>query len=316
MRLVYLARPEDGGRKVYHVLKNTLSLSAEQIKRLKKAGAVYVDGSPVFMDRPLSPGETLSADLSAAEPEPEFPPERGELEVLYESDWFLAVNKPSGMLTHPSRGKFTGTLANYASGYVLQKYGEPNVHCVNRLDRDTSGVVLFARSAHCKNLAIAALREPEAEKVYIAYLAGELPERRGVIDLPIDREREGFQKRVVRDTGKRAVTRYEVLRMVKIYGETVSEVRFRLETGRTHQIRVHCSHLGAPIIGDRLYGDSRSIALSDTLGIPRMLLHASSLTLRDPLTHRLLTLEAPVRRPEMTKMVKFFHDFLLTTGPQ
>ncbi len=316
MRLVYLARPEDEGRKVYHVLKNTLSLSAEQIKRLKRAGAVYVDGKGVFMDRRLAPGETLEADLAATETAPDFPPEEGELDIIFENDAFLAVNKPSGMLTHPSRGKLTGTLANYASGYVLRKYGQPNVHCVNRLDRDTSGVVLFARSAHYKNLAIAALREPETEKVYIAYLAGELPEKRGVIDLPIDREREGFQKRVVRDTGKLAVTRYEVLRMAKIYGETVSEVRFRLETGRTHQIRVHCSHLGAPIVGDRLYGDSRSLALSDRLGITGALLHAAALKLREPLSDRVLTLRAPINRPDMAKMVEIFRDFLLTTGPQ
>ncbi len=308
MRLVYPATAGDEGRKVYHVLKNTLALSAQQIKRLKRAGAVYVDGESVFMDRRLVPGETLEADLAAGEAAPEFPPEDGDVDVIYENGGLLAVNKPSGMLTHPSRGKFTGTLANYVSGYVLKKYSEPNVHCVNRLDRDTSGVVLFARNAHFKNLAVAALREPEAEKVYLAYLAGELPEKRGVIDLPIDREREGAQKRVVRDTGKRAVTEYEVLRRAVAGESVISEVRLSLRTGRTHQIRVHCAYLGAPVIGDRLYGDSRSVALAEGLGVTGTLLHAAALKFREPLSKDAVTLTAPVNRQEMMKMGEIFRD--------
>lgn len=316
MRLTYPAGPEDEGRRVYNILKGPLRLSAEQIKRLKRAGAVYVDGESVFTDRVLRAGETLEADLDAVEREPEFPPEDGELDIIFENDALLAVNKPSGVLTHPSRGRFTGTLANFASGYMLKAHGTPAVHCVNRLDRDTSGIVLFAKSAHFKNLAIAALREPEAEKTYLAYLAGELPEERGVIDLPIDREREGYQKRVVRDTGKRAVTEYEVLRRARAGGQTVSEVRLTLRTGRTHQIRVHCSHLGAPLIGDRLYCTERSTAVSEELGVTGTLLHASKIVLKDPLTGRTLHLEAPCSRPEMTKIGQIFRDFLLTIGQQ
>ena len=99
MRLVYLARPEDEGRKVYHVLKNTLSLSAEQIKRLKRAGAVYVDGKGVFMDRRLAPGETLEADLAATETAPDFPPEEGELDIIFENDAFLGeAHRDAGKL--------------------------------------------------------------------------------------------------------------------------------------------------------------------------------------------------------------------------
>lgn len=308
MRIEYRACQRDADRKVYHILKNELRLSARQIKRLKYAGAVFVDGESVFMDRRVRPGELVWAELSAAEPSPDFPPETGELDIIFENEALLAVNKPSGILTHPSRGKFTGTLANFASGYMLGTYGTPAIHCVNRLDRDTSGVILFAKSAHYKNLAIESLSRPESEKVYHAYLAGVLPEAGGVIDLPIDRQCQGCQKRVVRDTGKRAVTVYETLGVSTARIAAVSEVRLVLKTGRTHQIRVHCSHLGAPVLGDRLYANEASAALSEELGIGATLLHASSLTLDDPLTGRSLTLNAPENRPDMTKIGQFFRN--------
>lgn len=306
MRLEFEAGPEDEGRKVYHVLKNRLRLSAEQIKRLKRADGAAVDGTPVHMDFRLSPGQRLTADLDAVESPPEFPAERGPLDVIYENEALLAVNKPAGLLTHPSRRKFTGTLANYAAGYLLDTSGSAVCHAVNRLDRDTSGVVLFAKNAHVKNLTVESLRSPEAEKAYLAVLCGELPEGRGTIDLPIVREREGFQKRTVREDGKRAVSEYETLAVTDLDGAPVSLARLRLRTGRTHQIRVHCAHLGAPVLGDRLYGNERSLALSEALDLRAHLLHALCLTFPDPLTGAALRLEAELTREDMRKIVKKF----------
>lgn len=304
MKLTYTATDRDEGRKVYHVLRNDLRVSAEGIKRLKAANAVTVDEEPVHMDRRLVPGETLIADLALIEPAPDFPPERGELDVLFENDAYLAVNKPTGVLTHPSRGKFTGTLLNYASGYLLETAGTPAVHAVNRLDRDTSGVVLLAKSAHAKNLAIDALRADDSEKEYIALLCGELPEGRGVIDLPIAREREGFQKRVVSESGQRAVTEYETLGRAVLNGQTVTCVRLALKTGRTHQIRVHCSHLGCPVLGDALYATQASQTLNAALELSAHLLHARRLAFRDPLTGAALTLTAPVVRRDMLNILE------------
>ena len=306
MRLEYTARARDDGRRVYHILKNELRLSAELIKRLKRESAVTVDGTPVYLDRRLVPGETVAAELSRAETPPEFPPERGSVEVLFENEGLLALNKPAGMLTHPSRGKFTGTLANYAAGYLADTGSSPALHPVNRLDRDTSGVVLFAKNAHVMNLAVSALKSPEAEKAYIAYLFGRLPEKAGEIKAPIAREREGFQKRVVREDGKPAVTRWRVLREAEILGYRVSEVRLTLLTGRTHQIRVHCSYLGAPVLGDRLYGRDEPPELSERLGLEAHLLHAVSLTLREPMTGELVTAKAPVRREDMLRVSELF----------
>lgn len=308
MKLEYTAGERDGGRKVYNILKSELRVSAEGIKRLKAAGAVTVDGVPVFMDRRMEPGQTLEADLSLTERPPDFPPERGETDIVFENEAYLALNKPAGMLTHPSRGRFTGTLANFAAGYMLDESGSPVIHAVNRLDRDTSGVVLFAKSAHAKALAVWALRQPDSEKMYHAYLGGELPGESGVIDLPIDREREGFQRRVVREGGKNAVTEYETLARAVIGGSTVTYVRLRPRTGRTHQIRVHCSHLGAPVLGDALYASDESRGINAALGLTAHLLHASSLTFTDPAANRSLTVAAPVKRPDMLEMRKFFEN--------
>lgn len=308
MKLVHTASERDGGRRVYHILRGDLRVSAQGIRRLKAADAVTVDGVPVHMDRRLAPGETLVADLALIEPAPDFPPERGEPDVLFEDDLYLALNKPAGMLTHPSRGRFTGTLANIASGYLLDKYGTPAVHVVNRLDRDTSGVVLFARSAYAKALAAEALRAPEAEKIYCACLCGELPAERGVIDLPIAREREGFQKRIVSDAGKRAVTEYETLGRALINGQRVTHVRLTLKTGRTHQIRVHCAHLGCPVLGDALYATDASRSLNALLALDAHLLHASSLTLHPPLSPAPLSLFAPLKRQDMLNLLKIFEN--------
>ena len=206
------------------------------------------------------------------------------------------------------QGRYTGTAANFAAGYLLETAGSAVCHAVNRLDRDTSGVMVFAKNAHFKARAMEALRAPEAEKEYLAYLCGVLPEERGVIDLPIDREREGFQKRVVRDSGKRSVTEYETLGRTEIYGRTVTKVRLTLRTGRTHQIRVHCAHLGAPVLGDGLYGTAASAELAERLGLTAHLLHARRLSFTEPLTGEPLTLKAPVMRADMIKCGEFFEN--------
>lgn len=309
MTLTYLCGERDADRKVYHVLKNELRLSAEQIKRAKRVEAVAVDGTPVWTDRRLVPGETVTVALEKLEAPPDFPPEQGPVEVIFENEALLALNKPAGLLTHPSKGKFTGTLANFAAGYLLDTADSAVCHAVNRLDRDTSGVVLFAKSAYYKNLAIEALRAPEAEKEYIAFLRGRLPEKRGVIELPIAREREGCQRRVVRCDGKPAVTEYETVETARVGGAEVSLARLRLKTGRTHQIRVHCAYLGAPVLGDRLYGDAESVALAGALGLTAHLLHAGRLTFREGLSGETISLRAEIRREDMIKIGEFFKNF-------
>jgi 23S rRNA pseudouridine1911/1915/1917 synthase len=146
------------------------------------------------------------------------------------------------------------------------------------------------------------MQEYGTKKEYCAYLCGTLPNGSGTVDAPIGRVADGQMLRAVMPEGQRAVTRYETTRLGEIFEETVSETRFFLETGRTHQIRVHSSYLGAPILGDRLYGTEKSIALSEKLGVTEQLLHAGVLTFLDPLSGKEITISAPVVRDDMLKV--------------
>jgi 23S rRNA pseudouridine1911/1915/1917 synthase len=164
MVLKYSASERDNGRKVYSVMRRELRISAALTRRLKQADAIFVDGQPVFTDRILSAGEAVEIDITAAEPPCDNIPEQGRLDILFENDGLIAVNKPSGVIVHPSRAKNTGTLANYVAGYLEKTSGDGRCHAVNRLDRDTSGVVLFAKSSYMKALASEALAAPEARR--------------------------------------------------------------------------------------------------------------------------------------------------------
>jgi 23S rRNA pseudouridine1911/1915/1917 synthase len=293
MVITYTASEQDGGRKVYSVLRRELRISETLTRRLKQAGAITVGGQPVFTDRILRAGETLEVDITQAEPPCDNVPERGDLEVLYEDSGLLAVNKPAGLLTHPSRARHTGTLSNIAAGYLQETAGSAVCHAVNRLDRDTSGVVLLAKSCYMKALASEALLRPEAEKVYLALVYGVPEAPSGTIDMPIRRLREGDMLRVPAPDGQRAVTHYETAGTVRCDGVDVTLLRLRLETGRTHQIRVHCLAMDHPVMGDILYYTDASKEASARLGIATQALHALSLQFTEPLTGKRVMIKAP-----------------------
>lgn len=288
MILTYNAAAGDAGRQVYSVLRHAFRLSETMTRRLKQAGAILVNGSPVFTVHRLVAGETLTVDLAAAEPPCDLVPEDGFLDNLYEDDGLLAVNKPSGMLTHPSRARYTGTLANLAAGYLQKTTGDGRCHAVNRLDRDTSGVVLFAKNSYMKARASEAIAEPDAKKEYLALVHGLVKPAFGTIDLPIKRLREADMLRVAATDGQRAVTHYETVGSGFSSAGSVSLLHLTLATGRTHQIRVHCLALGHPVLGDHLYATDASRALSASLGIETSALHARRLTLTEPVSNRQL----------------------------
>lgn len=201
MLLRYAVSAPDAGKKVYYILRRELMLSDTLTRRLKKAGAILVDGAPAGTDRRLAAGETLTVDIGAAEPDCNLVPEKESLDILYEDAGLLAINKPPGIITHPSRARHTGTLANIVAGYLEETAGDGRCHAVNRLDRDTSGVVLFAKNSYMKALAGAALAAPDAEKQYIALVAGTMRQPSGTIELPIRRSREGDMLRIIAPDG-------------------------------------------------------------------------------------------------------------------
>ena len=263
MRLSYTALEKDDDRKIYGILRGELKLSAAIIRRLKNAKAIFLNGEPAYATVRVKPGDNVEAEILSAEREPDLVPEDGEIKILLETPQFIAVDKPAGQIVHPSCARPTGSLANFVAGYFKRSGQDCACHVVNRLDRDTSGVVIFAKSAHWKTILCDELKSEDAVKEYEAIVFGRMPECAGVIDLPIRRAEPQMMRRIVSDDGKRAITEYEVIET----GEKTQRVRYRLRTGRTHQIRVHSSFLGAPLVGDRLYGTPESIAFSEEKGI-------------------------------------------------
>lgn len=294
MELTYTLSEGEPPRKVYNILKNEFYASAGLIRRLKRSGGITIGGENAFTDRILLPGETLCADITSCEPECDIVPERGETEILWETDGLLAVNKPAGQLVHPSRAQYNGTLSNYVAGYLLETAGFSHCHAVNRLDRDTSGVVLFAKNSYMKERAGKSLSGRECKKEYLAAVLGTPEKSEGTIDAPIIRLREMDMRRGVSPEGKRAVTHYSVLSSGVIHGERVSLLSLVLETGRTHQIRVHMAHIGCPLAGDKLYGRPSS-------AFPQsgQLLHAKKLTFISPFNSSPIVISAPVTRTDL-----------------
>jgi len=301
----FAARDSDAGRRLSNVLRRDMGLSASLIGRLKFCGGITVNGVWRNTDYLLAPGDVVEADPHRAEDGEGFVPESGPLEILYENAGILAVNKPCGMLVHPSSSRWTGTLAARAAGYLASRGEAPVCHAVNRLDRDTSGAVLFAKDSRFTTLCIRALHEAGAVKEYTALVCGAPEPASGVFDWPLSRvPDEGSMRREVQPGGQSAVTRYETLRTGALGGGTVSVLRLRLDTGRTHQIRVHCAHAGIPLLGDALYGTEDSLALSERLGVSAQALHAGRLSFRDPLGGGTLDLRAPLRRSDLSALLE------------
>ena len=294
--------PEGPDRKVYTVLRRELKASAAFVRRLKAAGALTVNGEPAFTDRILHPGDVLIADVDACEPESDLVPEDGPLIILREEEGFLAVNKPAGQIVHPTRSRFGGTLCNAAAGYLRAKNGPSAVHAVNRLDRDTSGIVLLAKNSYMHALLTDALRDPSAHKTYLAVVCGVMPETEGIIDAPIIRPDPADMRRAVRTDGQSSVTRWKVMAET----EGLSLLSLTPETGRTHQIRVHCAFLGCPLLGDRLYGTQGSLSQAEKYGVHAHMLHASGLEFPHPFTGTSVVVSAPVERRDMLSVLALF----------
>lgn len=282
MELKYTIGADDAGRELKNILRGRLRMSMSMIRRLKVSDGIFVNDMPVFTNYRVAEGDRVR--ISCEEPRPDIPAEHGELDIVFEDEWFLAVDKPRGLITHPTRSRYTGTLMNFALNYVISKGGTA-VHAVNRLDRDTGGLVLLAKSAYVKSLCSYC----DIKKIYLALVWGEPRQDSGVIDLPIRRERETEMRRMVSSDGDRAVTKYEVLAG---YGE-YSLLRLELETGRTHQIRVHCNAMGHPVLGDNMYGTKESLELSIRLNMAPHMLHACRLSFEHPITGRFLQIDCP-----------------------
>ncbi len=262
-----------------NVFLRSRGVSAALIRKIKfLPEGMLVNGVKQNADYILSAGDVVEINTPSEEPETTVIPQQGDMDIVYMDDACMVVNKPCDMPCHPSFNHPTGTLANYFMGY-WQVRGENKIcRIINRLDRNTSGLVLIALDRHS-----AQQFKGNVDKTYTAVVSGRVQPGHGVIDLPIARQRESIITRCVRADGRRAVTEY----WVKKQNEEISLLDIKLHTGRTHQIRVHFSHIGHSLLGDDLYGGS-----TDLIG--RHALHCSQLSFTSPATGRHTVVDSPL----------------------
>ena len=262
-------------------LLGELKMSSSLMNKLKWGDGIRVNGVPQRTNFPVRCGDIVTVFW---EETVEYPAEEGKLEVIFEDEHILVVDKPAGMLIHPSRAKNDGTLANFVAGYYEKTGQRCAFHPMTRLDRDTFGIVLLAKNSHVHTL----LQQVSIKKTYHALTFGGPEADFGVIDAPIDRKPLPSLLRFVGPEGKPSVTEYRVLER---RGE-ICKLALRPVTGRTHQLRVHCGYKGWPIVGDPQYGSGRSCTFSQALGVAHQMLCAKRLEFTHPVTGEELRLES------------------------
>ena len=272
-------------------------LTRSQATRLIESGEVAVNGRAVSKSYKLAGGEDIAVTLP--EPEPvETVPQDIPLDVVYEDADVIVVNKPSGMVVHPAPGHPDGTLVNallyHCAGTLSGIGGALRPGIVHRIDRDTSGLIIAAKNDAAHQYLSAQLADHTLARTYECIVVGALREDRGTVDAPIARHPTGRKRMAVVAGGREAVTHWEVIARYPGY----THVRCRLETGRTHQIRVHMAYIGHPILGDTVYGAKKEVP-----GLTGQCLHAVGLRFLHPRTHEVVELSCPLPE-EFTRMLQ------------
>ncbi len=278
----HIVTSEDDGKEVRQITREYFDFSARLRNRIKRQKLTMRNGEPAEGWHKVSAGDVISITLP--DEHSNFPPEDIPLDIVFEDDDLLIINKQPGIVVHPTKGHPAGTCANGLAYYMEQTGNVFKIRFVNRLDRDTSGLLIVAKNAYCQNHITDQMRKNLIHKKYIAIVKGQLTSETGTIDLPIGRPDPEDVKRGVTLDGAPSVTHYKVIQPLK--GHTL--LSLLLETGRTHQIRVHMSHIGHPVLGDTLYGGENPLLIG------RQALHAASLSLVHPITKERVEFNAPI----------------------
>jgi 23S rRNA pseudouridine1911/1915/1917 synthase len=279
------------GRTIREFLKEDLELSSRLIRSASKEERVLINNIPVRMRHILHTGDEVAVKLQRVESQ-NIAPEKMDIDIVYEDSEIIVVNKQPNTVVHPNSTYTTGTLANGVLYYFQESKQNCIVRLVSRLDMDTSGLIIIAKNQFAHMALSKQMEKNQLEKRYLAIVHGHLENREGTINEPIYRNEEGdIVKRVVDQRGQASITHYKVLE--SFAGGDLVECK--LETGRTHQIRVHLNHLGHPIYGDSLYGHG----LEEKGLIERQALHAYGLDFMSPKTKESLSLRA--KMPEDMK---------------
>lgn len=259
-----------------------------KIEELRVKKAIWLNGVNVTLETVLKDKDLLCFDN---EEEIDFIPERGDIEIVYEDDYLLVLNKPANILVHPDEKTKGGTLTNLVAGYYKKIGLKRKVRYAHRLDYETSGLIIFAKDFLTQCNLCAQLENHDISRKYLAAVHGKLPRKEGKITYRLGRDRHNSNKFRVSSTGKEAITYYKVLEETS----NLSLVELELKTGRTHQIRVHLSAIQHPVVGDVLYG-------GDTRFIKRVALHSYKLFMTHPILEEKisLALELPLDMKKLT----------------
>lgn len=291
-----MVKEEDAQKTVKYILKNKLDLSERLIKKLKQNSSIFLNSVPVFVDKRVSEGDLVSAKIEFDEINENIAAEYMPFDILYKDDCIIAVNKPPGVVMHPTFYHQSGTVANGIMRYLLDKGIRTKIRPVSRLDKDTSGVVLFAMNQYVQEALIKQMKNNTMVKQYIGIVHGHMENESGTIAAPIERKPDSIMLRHLSTEGVSAVTHYQVLE--RLNGADL--LKFRLETGKTHQIRVHCQFVGYPLVGDILYpfldpslASSPEVIERNSL-IGRQALHSQHTAFSHPLNGLPVSIDAPI----------------------
>lgn len=288
----HIVTSEDEGLQVRDITRKYFDFSARLRNRIKREKLTLRNGVQTEGWHSVNAGDEISITLP--DEESHFPAENIPLNIVFEDDDLMVINKQPGLVVHPTKGHPAGTVANALTYYMEETGRKWKIRFVNRLDMDTSGLLLVAKNSYCQNHITNQMRNHLIKKKYISIVKGVITEEQGKIDLPIGRPDPEDVRRGVMEDGAPSVTHYKVIERLKDH----TVVELILETGRTHQIRVHMSYIGHPVLGDHLYGGE------NVLLIERQALHAACLEFIHPISGETVKYEAPLPEDMKSAILK------------
>lgn len=286
MELKYIVDNENY-KIVKDVLLSNFNISHRLLVKLKKENAIFLNEKNVGINFLVNKGDIISVSFSYEEDNSNIVPKKMPLDIIYEDECYIVVNKLAGIPVHPSMSHYEDSLSNGIRYYFDTIGLKKKIRPVNRIDKDTSGLVVFAKNEYVQEMLIRQMSSKAFKKEYIAIVEGYFKTQNGTIDKPIARKENSIIERCVDNNGDKAITHYEVVKELTINNIEISIVKCTLETGRTHQIRVHMSYIGHPLLGDDLYGGNMEL-------IARQALHSYKICFVHPLTNKTVTYEAPM----------------------
>lgn len=302
MKLKYIVQNIDDNKLVKDILIKNLNISHSLLITLKKNNCIFLNGINAFVFSSVHENDELIVSLDYEEDNSNIIPTKMDLNIVFEDDCYLIIDKPASISVHPSITHYSDSLSNGVRNYFDEIGLKKKIRPVNRIDKDTSGLVIFAKNEYIQECLIKQMNCNKFLKEYIAIVEGKFDIKKGLINAPIGRKENSIIERCIVEDGKPSITHYEVLFEKQIQDFYYSIIKCTLETGRTHQIRVHMSYINHPLLGDDLYGGNTNF-------IKRQALHSCKISFYHPINNNLVTYESCIPND----LLSFFNKNTIST---